>query len=109
MQDKRKPSKNEPVYPEERKEQHWKALMEKMFPEQKHCEGCICYGTWRNIVAENKNRIGNKFKDKDGKIYEFFGIVYSDDDYYYGLFGDGDLQLLSCCGSIKAYGYKECQ
>lgn len=84
-------------------------MMEKMFPEQEYCEGCICYDPWRNIVSKNKSRIGKKFISDDGETYTFFGIVYRNDDYYYGLNKNGDIQLLSCCGDIESYGYKECQ
>lgn len=69
-------------------------------------DGCICRGNWREIVAESTPLLGRKYIGRDGKAYEFFGVVHSEDDYYYGMFSkDGHLNLLSCVGSIEGSGY----
>jgi len=105
MENKRKLAKNEPVYPEERKEQAWTAMMQKIFPEQKNCEGCICYGNWRKFVKECKGLYG-KIYVNNGKKYEFFGLVHDDEDYYYGMYSKKHgLVLLSCCGDLKSWGF----
>jgi hypothetical protein len=72
-----------------------------------HDEGCICHGNWRAIVKETAPLIGKRFRDQRGDVYSFFGVVHGDDDYYYGMFGCGKLQLLSCVGSIAGHGFEQ--
>lgn len=67
---------------------------------------CICDGSWRAIVAEVLPLIGKKFRDCHGNEYLFFGIVYGDGDYYYGMYDkDNRCVLLSCVGSLEEHGY----
>ena len=66
---------------------------------------CICKGTWRKIVAEYEPLIGKTFVDHRGNEFVFFGLVHSDDDYYYGMHGKAGLQLLSCVGSIEGHEF----
>jgi hypothetical protein len=72
--------------------------------------GCICEGNWRSIIDEYSGAIGKRFTDINGKgeEYRFFGIVYGDDDYYYGM-SDGDCRVLlvSCAGSLEMMGFEE--
>lgn len=71
-------------------------------------EGCICRGNWRNIVAEYEAIPENKqFLDEEGNVFTLFGVVHSDDDYYYGMWDHKHnvLQLLSCVGSIENHGF----
>lgn len=76
-----------------------------MAEENQH-DGCICHGNWREIVAECEHLIGKRFVfDKDGEEYLFFGVVYGDDDYYYGMCRKGNVLLLSCAGSMAGYGF----
>jgi len=69
-------------------------------------EGCICHGNWRILVAETRPLIGKTFVHK-GERYCLFGLVYGDDDYYYGMSGidTGAIMLLSCVGSIEGHGF----
>ena len=77
---------------------------------------CICKGNWRSIVSECENQIGKQFRDHRGDVATFFGVVHSNDDYYYGMIYDsaklrrlGDatpLRLLSCVGSLETHGYR---
>jgi hypothetical protein len=68
-------------------------------------DGCICKGNWRNIVKEYGHLIGRKYKYLGGKVFLFFGIVRSDDGYYFGMSRRGQLRLLSCVGSIEEFGF----
>ena len=67
---------------------------------------CICEGNWRAIVKEMEPLIGRQYRDINGRVVRFFGLVHGDDDYYYGLAGEGKLELLSCVGDIEGYGYE---
>lgn len=71
------------------------------------CQDCICRGNWRAIVKESGPKIGGSFRDSRGDVYTFFGVVHGGDDYYYGMFGDGKLRLLSCVGSIYSYNFED--
>jgi hypothetical protein len=67
--------------------------------------GCICRGNWRDIIRHYEPALDTKFRDTEGRVWTFFGIVHGKDDYYYGMCRNGDLELLSCVGSIEGYGY----
>lgn len=57
---------------------------------------------WALIVKEYEPKIGFRYKDHDGTVYSFFGLVHADDDYYYGLMSDdGKLTLASCVGGLE--------
>ena len=63
---------------------------------------CICEGNWRNLVKDYDPLIGRKFRclqDKD--VYTFFGLVHANDDYYYGLWREGNMVLSSCVGRLE--------
>ena len=66
---------------------------------------CICRGNWRSIVKRTEHLIGRMFRGKDGD-YMFYGIVHGDDDYYYGMYRDGNSRLLSCVASIETSGFE---
>ena len=75
---------------------------------QQRDPGCICYGNWRAIVAEATPFFNKVFVNEKGEKYRFFGVVHSDDDYYYGMSPvqeGGRLMLLSCVGSIEGHGF----
>jgi hypothetical protein len=78
------------------------ALAEK----ERENQGCICKGNWRQIVAEVQPLIGKRFGDKQGREFTFFGVVHSDDDYYYGMSGNSGMVLLSCVGDISGHGFE---
>ncbi len=44
-------------------------------------------------------------EDRTGDVWTFFGLVHGSDDYYYGMSREGALMLLSCVGSIEAFGF----
>lgn len=69
---------------------------------------CICEGNLRLIVSETSHLFGRWFKDEKGQVYTFYGVVIAEDDYYYGMTRhiDGKNQLLSCVGSIEAFGFE---
>jgi len=50
--------------------------------------------------------IGERYRDRNGNVLVFFGLVHGDDDYYYGMSGPTGFELLSCVGSIEGYGYE---
>ena len=69
---------------------------------------CICSGNFRDIVAETFHLFGKRFKDERGKVYRYFGVVYSRDDLYYGMTDmENRCLLVSCVGSLEESGFKE--
>ncbi len=67
---------------------------------------CICRGNWRAIVRDNEANIERRYCSYDSKEFTFFGIVHTNEDYYYGMFDKANgLRLLSCVGSIEGHGY----
>lgn len=66
---------------------------------------CICQGNWRTIAEEIDSLIGSHFVDKDDKVWQLFGLVHTNEDYYYGIQdNDGKARLLSCVGSLETWG-----
>lgn len=71
---------------------------------------CICEGNWRLLVHECESLFGRKFKTKDGQIYVFFGLVHTNDDYYYGMMDqDKKVMLLSCVGNFDTWEMTLCE
>jgi hypothetical protein len=67
---------------------------------------CICEGNWRLLVNEYQHLFGRQYIDDHGGTFTFFGLVHSEDDYYFGMCGPGvPLRLLSCVGHIVSHGY----
>lgn len=66
---------------------------------------CICKGNLRNIVKSVQHLIGRQFKDENGVVWTFFGVVHGDDDFYYGMHST-KLLLLSCVGSFEGFGFE---
>ena len=67
---------------------------------------CICEGNWRKIIEENTPLFGRKYKGRNGDIYTFCGVMWGDDDFYYSMWREGDMQLLSCVGYIESFGFE---
>jgi hypothetical protein len=68
---------------------------------------CICNGNWRAIVKEAEPLLEQSFINERGEYFRLFGIVHSQDDYYYGMYSmKHGLKLLSCVGSIEGHGYR---
>lgn len=66
-------------------------------------DGCICKGNWRILVKQYEPLIGRMVRDHDGKEWRFYGLVHSDDDFYYGLCRVGETILASCVGPLEAF------
>lgn len=69
---------------------------------------CVCGESWRLLVSEYEDKISNRYIDTETKKeYTFFGIVWSDDDYYFGMIENGGkLMLLSCVLDIEGHRYE---
>lgn len=67
---------------------------------------CICEGNWRKIIHDSAPLFGKKYKQRDVE-YIFCGVMHGDDDYYYCMWKDNDMRLLSCVGSIEQHGFEE--
>lgn len=69
---------------------------------------CVCEGNWRALVHEYNDRIG-KLYTKDGIVYEFYGLVHTKDDYYFGMCrvnSSGESILVSCVMHIEDAGFQ---
>lgn len=71
---------------------------------------CICRVNFRQIIKEYSPYFGDTYLDRDGNKCTFFGIVWGDDDLYYGMFRQDTktVALLSCVGSIEGFDYTRC-
>ena len=67
-------------------------------------DGSVCQGNWRAIVKDYEGKIGKSFKDDKGVIWTFFGLVWADDDFYYGMWSMEEKRLVlhTCCGYLEA-------
>lgn len=70
-------------------------------------DGCIRQGNWRLLVKKYEQLIGSTFVDDLGREYKFFGLIHSNDDYYYGMHGKSGARFLSCVGDIEDHGFKQ--
>lgn len=61
---------------------------------------------WKRLVMECENLLGKQYRDNKGHFYTFFGLVHSNDDYYYGMWRPGEMNLLSCVGSMETHGFE---
>jgi len=50
--------------------------------------------------------IGKRYLDDRDRQWKFFGLVHGGDDYYYGMYRDGQTILLSCVGDMEGHGYR---
>ena len=73
---------------------------------------CICEGNWRSLVKEYGPLIGQLFVDRHGVRWQFYGLVWGEDDLYFGMYSDtlafeDKCILLSCVGDlITGHGYE---
>jgi hypothetical protein len=70
---------------------------------------CICEGNFRNIIKKTESLFGKDFKDANNRIWEFVGVLWASDDFYY-VFElesyDVDMtRYCSCCASIEQHGF----
>lgn len=61
---------------------------------------------WQKLLQENRRYFERQYRDRGGNVYTFFGLVDDGEDYYYGMFGNGKLRLLSCVGSLETHGFE---
>ena len=67
---------------------------------------CICHGNWRSIIKEYQDLYDRKFvEERSGLIYTFCGIVHASDDYYYLMWREKDMRLVTCVGSLTQCGF----
>lgn len=74
---------------------------------RKDADECICKINWRQIIKESTPNLGMTYIDPEGNECVFFGVVWGDDDLYYGMFRKDNkaTALLSCVCSIEGFGY----
>ena len=60
---------------------------------------------WTSIVNKYDELIGNKFLDEEGTVHTFIGLLHGQDDYYFVMFRDGKVKLLTCVGIIEDMGF----
>lgn len=69
---------------------------------------CICDNNWKSLIKRYDYLIGSIYKDNIDTEYVFFGLVWADDDYYYGMrkLQDNTLVLLSCVSEIESFDFR---
>jgi len=62
---------------------------------------------WTKITSESRDQYNSYYRDSKGDVHQFFGVVESSDDYYYGMrrVDDSKLFLLPCSMNIETFGY----
>lgn len=63
--------------------------------------------TFAKLVEEYEEMIGKTVVDEAGNEFEFFGIVWGEEDFYYGLsyMDVGGMTLVSCVMDLTDVGY----
>jgi hypothetical protein len=63
--------------------------------------------TFKQLVEEYEDTIGKTAVDEAGNEFEFFGIVWGEEDLYYGLsrINGCGMTLVSCVMSLENVGY----
>jgi len=61
---------------------------------------------WEQLIKECEGLYGGLYKDRDGAFHRFFGLVHTDEDYYYGMTRlSGGMRLLSCVASFETHDF----
>ena len=61
---------------------------------------------WTSLVKDYEPLIGRKYHyDKDGKEYTFIGLLHGQDDFYFVMWRDGKVHLLTCVGIPEKMGF----
>ncbi len=62
---------------------------------------------WNLLIRECEGLYDRTFTYSDGNEYLFFGLVHTDEDYYYGMKrrGTNEILLLSCVGDFETHGF----
>jgi hypothetical protein len=63
-------------------------------------------GNWTRLIKEHDSAIGNTYIDEGGKEYIFIGLLHGQDDYYYVMWSEGNVRLLTCVGELGQMGFK---
>ena len=61
---------------------------------------------WGKLVEEYDPLIGNKYLDEEGNEHIFIGLLHGQDDYYFVMWRDGKVRLLTCVGIPEQMGFK---
>ena len=59
---------------------------------------------WANLIKEYDSLIGNTYIN-DGKEYIFLGLLHGQDDYYFVMWRERTVRLLTCVGVPEKMGF----
>ena len=64
-------------------------------------------GNLEFIINDVEHLISKDFKSSQGKIYNFHGILWGHDDFYYEMYDweNKTFEFFSCCISLEQYGF----
>ena len=60
---------------------------------------------WTSLVEEYDSLIGNKYLDEEGNEHTFIGLLHGQDDFYFVMWRDGAVRLLTCVGVPEQMGF----
>lgn len=60
---------------------------------------------WSKLVKDYEPLIGKIYIDDDGNEYEFIGLLHGEDDFYYVMYRDGNIKMLTCVGVPEMQGF----
>mgnify|MGYP001559844534 CR=1 FL=1 len=60
---------------------------------------------WTKLVEEYDPLIGVKCFDEAGNEHIFIGLLHGQDDFYFVMWRDGAVKLLSCVGTPEQMGF----
>ena len=60
---------------------------------------------WTKLVEEYDPLIGNKYLDDEGNEYIFIGLLHGQDDFYFVMWREKTVQLLTCVGVPEQMGF----
>lgn len=68
----------------------------------------MTYGSdnWSNLIDEYDSLIGEKYLDDDGNEHIFIGLLHGQDDYYFVMWREGKVKLLTCVGIPEQMGFR---
>lgn len=61
---------------------------------------------WNNLVDEYDSQIGKTYLDVYGNEHIFLGLLHGQDDFYYVMWRDGKVTLLTCVGTPDNQGFQ---
>ena len=60
---------------------------------------------WAKLVEEYDPLIGDKYLDEKGNEYIFIGLLHGQDDFYFVMWREGTVRLLTCVGIPEQMGF----